>query len=176
MKEYSKDDENKEVQIRNWLMAGCSRLTIVIYLIIALLLTISVVFCTFHVIQLMINAISESLLTPQFIVQEILFIIVLATLIDLVRSYFQYGRVILRPILIAGITTMVRKLLVSTLSFSEMLGISIIIISLTAAIYLVGREDRRIANSQNGENELAISLFKKKMKHNTESNSEEIKP
>ncbi|MBR4987123.1 MAG: phosphate-starvation-inducible PsiE family protein, partial [Methanocorpusculum sp.] len=76
--------------------------------------------------------------------QSILLIIVIATLIDMVRSYVTFGRVLVRPILIAGVTTMVRRLLVASPSFMDILGITIVILGLTVAMIYLGREDREV--------------------------------
>jgi uncharacterized membrane protein (DUF373 family) len=85
--------------------------------------------------------------------QSILLIIVIATLIDMVRSYVTFGRVLVRPILIAGITTMVRRLLVASPSFLDILGITIIILGLTVAMIYLGREDRTVTKFLSGDKE-----------------------
>ncbi|MDO5846242.1 MAG: phosphate-starvation-inducible PsiE family protein, partial [Methanocorpusculum sp.] len=82
--------------------------------------------------------------TLSAVLQSILLIIVIATLIDMVRSYVTYGRILVRPILIAGVTTMVRRLLVASPSFMDMIGITIVILGLTVAMIYLGREDRKV--------------------------------
>ncbi|HJK35593.1 MAG TPA: phosphate-starvation-inducible PsiE family protein, partial [Methanocorpusculum sp.] len=75
------------------------------------------------------------------VLQAILLIIVIATLVDMVASYVRAGRVLVRPILIAGITTMVRRLLVSDLTFIDIIGTTIVILGLTVAMVYVGRDE-----------------------------------
>lgn len=85
--------------------------------------------------------------------QGILLIIVIATLIDMVQSYVRAGRVLVRPILIAGVTTMVRRLLVTDLTFVDIVGTTIVILGLTVAMIYLGREDRNVASflSESGD-------------------------
>lgn len=97
--------EKSSHMVRFYLAKGCSLITTVVYLLIAVLLVFAVVIAAVDAVELLIEAMASTdvaALTPA--VQEILFIIVLATLIDLVRSYVKYGKILLRPILVAGIT------------------------------------------------------------------------
>ena len=140
--------------VRFFLAKGCSLITTIVYLLIAVLLVFAVVIAAVDAVQLLIEAMEStdaSALTPA--VQEILFIIVLATLIDLVRSYVKYGKILLRPILVAGITTMVRKLLVTNLTFADIIGIVIVILALMVSIIFLGREDRKTAQCAKEEEE-----------------------
>lgn len=147
-------DTEQEYKVRKFLVDNCSFITTLVYLVIAVLLVIAIVLATIESVQMLITVVINDVTDPvvgSFInlneaVSSILFIIVLATLIDLVRSYLKYGRVLVRPILVAGITTMVRRLLVwDSMTFAEMLGIGIIILIMTFAIVFIGREDRRVA-------------------------------
>lgn len=132
--------------VRYYLAKGCSLITTIVYLLIAALLVFAVGIAAFDAFTLLKEALystSSTALIPA--VQSILFIIVLATLIDLVRSYVKYGKILLRPILVAGITTMVRKLLVAQLTFADILGIVIVILALMVSIVFLGKEDRLTA-------------------------------
>ena len=140
--------------VRYYLAKGCSLITTVVYLLIAVLLVFAVVIAGVDAVQLLMEAMTSTdaaALTPA--VQEILFIIVLATLIDLVRSYVKYGKILLRPILVAGITTMVRKLLVTNLTFADIIGVVIVILALMVSIIFLGREDRKTAQCAKEEAE-----------------------
>ena len=64
----------------------------------------------------------------------------------MVQSYVRAGRVLVRPILIAGVTTMVRRLLVTNLTFMDIIGTTIVILGLTVAMIYLGREDRDVVS------------------------------
>ena len=133
------------VRLRDFLVKGCSLITILIYLLIAGLLVAAAVVGAIEAIQLLkIAAVTPTQETLTAALQSILLIIVIATLIDMVRSYVTFGRVLVRPILIAGVTTMVRRLLVASPSFMDILGITIVILGLTVAMIYLGREDREV--------------------------------
>lgn len=136
-----------ETTIRNILTKTCSIATMVLYLVIALLLIVAAVIGTIQAISLIsvsfIDINSHEMLIAAL--QSILLVIVIVSLIDMVRSYIKYGRILIRPILIAGITTMVRRLLISEVTFEEMIGIAILILVLSAALVFLSREDRKIA-------------------------------
>ncbi|MCQ2510391.1 MAG: hypothetical protein MJ116_08020, partial [Lachnospiraceae bacterium] len=85
--------------IRRYLAGFCSLITTLVYLLIAGLLIFAVVIAAMDAINLLTVALEHNYSNETLIpaVQAILFIIVLATLIDLVRSYVKYGRVLLRP-------------------------------------------------------------------------------
>lgn len=136
-----------ETTIRNILTKTCSITTMVLYLVIALLLIVAAVIGTIQAISLIsvsfVDINSHEMLIAAL--QSILLVIVIVSLIDMVRSYIKYGRILIRPILIAGITTMVRRLLISEVTFEEMIGIAILILVLSAALVFLSREDRKIA-------------------------------
>lgn len=141
-------------KLRDVLVKGCSLVTILIYLLIAGLLVAAAVVGALEAIQLLKVAVgtpTQETLTAAL--QSILLIIVIATLIDMVRSYVTFGRVLVRPILIAGITTMVRRLLVASPSFLDVIGITIVILGLTVAMIYLGREDRTVTKFLSGDKE-----------------------
>lgn len=143
-------------KIRNFLVKGCSLITILIYLLIAGLLVAAAVVGAMEAIQLIkVAAGNPTQETLTAALQSILLIIVIATLVDMVRSYVTYGRVLVRPILIAGITTMVRRLLVASPSFLDVIGITIVILGLTVAMIYLGREDRNVTSFLEGNKDAA---------------------
>ncbi|HJJ38941.1 MAG TPA: phosphate-starvation-inducible PsiE family protein [Methanocorpusculum sp.] len=147
--------------IRRYLAGFCSLITTLVYLLIAGLLIFAVVIATMDAVNLLSVALEYNHTNQTLIpaVQAILFIIVLATLIDLVRSYVKYGRVLLRPILVAGITTMVRKLLVSSLTLVDIIGIVLVILALVAAVVFLGKEDRKIVEASASEDKKNMQEF-----------------
>ncbi len=132
--------------LRQILINGCSLVTILIYLLIAALLVAAAIVGAIEAVGLLQQAMAyptQETLTA--VLQSVLLIIVIATLIDMVRSYVTYGRILVRPILIAGVTTMVRRLLVASPSFWDVIGITIVILGLTIAMIYLGREDRTVS-------------------------------
>ncbi len=128
------------------LVKGCSLVTIAIYVLIAAFLIITAILGTIEtlgLIHIALESPTQGSLTN--VLQGILLIIVIATLIDMVQSYVRAGRVLIRPILIAGVTTMVRRLLVTDLTFIDIIGTTIVILGLTVAMIYLGREDRDVA-------------------------------
>jgi len=133
-------------RIQRYLVKGCSLVTIAIYVIIAALLIITALLGTIETLKMIILALSDpTQVALTNVLQAILLIIVIATLIDMVQSYVRAGRVLVRPILIAGVTTMVRRLLVTDLTFIDIIGTTIVILGLTIAMIYLGREDRNVA-------------------------------
>ena len=139
---------------QRFLVKGCSLVTIAIYILIAALLIITALIGTLETLKMISLALedpTQAALTN--VLQGILLIIVIATLIDMVQSYVRAGRVLVRPILIAGVTTMVRRLLVTDLTFVDIVGTTIVILGLTVAMIYLGREDRNVASflSESGD-------------------------
>ncbi|HKL97694.1 MAG TPA: phosphate-starvation-inducible PsiE family protein [Methanocorpusculum sp.] len=131
---------------QNILVKGCSLVTIAIYVIIAVLLIITALLGTIETLKVLSLALENPTQTALTgVLQGILLIIVIATLIDMVQSYVRAGRVLVRPILIAGVTTMVRRLLVTDLTFIDIIGTTVVILGLTVAMIYLGREDRNVA-------------------------------
>ncbi|WP_319378387.1 phosphate-starvation-inducible PsiE family protein [uncultured Methanocorpusculum sp.] len=147
---------------QRFLVKGCSLVTIAIYVLIAALLIITAILGaleTIGMIRIALESPTQGSLTN--VLQGILLIIVIATLIDMVQSYVLAGRVLIRPILIAGVTTMVRRLLVTDLTFIDIIGTTIVILGLTVAMIYLGREDRYVATfltAKEGKNEKEESL------------------
>ena len=132
-------------RIRMVLSTGCGIVTIGIYVRIAILLVIAAIIGVLETATLVGMAIAQpSQHSLAGLLQAILLIIVIATLVDMVASYIRAGRVLIRPILIAGITTMVRRLLVSNLTFIDIIGTTIMILGLTVALIYVGRDEQEM--------------------------------
>ena len=136
-----------EKTVRTILTKTCSITTLILYLMIAVLLIAAAVIGTIQAVNLIIQSFTEidSHLLLTSALQYVLLVIVIVSLIDMVSSYIKYGRIMIRPILIAGITTMVRRILIADVGFLEMIGIAILILVLAAALVFLSREDRKIA-------------------------------
>lgn len=132
---------------QRFLVKGCSLVTMAIYLLIAVLLVITALIGAAETLKMIGLALEDpTQLALTNVLQGILLILVIATLIDMVQSYVRAGRVLVRPILIAGVTTMVRRLLVTNLTFIDIIGTTIVILGLTVAMIYLGREDRNVAS------------------------------
>lgn len=132
---------------QRFLVKGCSLITMAIYLLIAVLLVITALIGAAETLKMIGLALEDpTQLALTNVLQGILLILVIATLIDMVQSYVRAGRVLVRPILIAGVTTMVRRLLVTNLTFIDIIGTTIVILGLTVAMIYLGREDRNVAS------------------------------
>jgi uncharacterized membrane protein (DUF373 family) len=128
--------------VRSALVKGCNAITIAIYVLITILLVVIAlmgVIETVTLITMVLQNPTQHALSN--VLQAILLIIIIATLIDMIASYVQAGRILVRPILIAGITTMVRRLLISDLTFVEIIGTTIVILGLTIAMVYIGRDE-----------------------------------
>jgi uncharacterized membrane protein (DUF373 family) len=127
--------------VRSTLVKGCNAITIVIYVLITILL-VAIAFMgvaeTVTLMTMVLKNPTQHALSN--VLQAILLIIIIATLIDMIASYVQAGRILVRPILIAGITTMVRRLLINDLTFVEIIGTTIVILGLTTAMVYMGRD------------------------------------
>ncbi|HJJ30903.1 MAG TPA: phosphate-starvation-inducible PsiE family protein [Methanocorpusculum sp.] len=161
---------------REYLAGFCSLITTLVYLLIAGLLIFAVVIATIDAINLLNVALQHNYTNQTLIpaVQAILFIIVLATLIDLVRSYVKYGRVLLRPILVAGITTMVRKLLVSSLTLVDIIGIVLVILALVAAVVFLGKEDRKVVEASASEDKKVLQEYADYLAHRNSKHQQQL--
>ena len=161
------------------MVMGFSRVTMCVYMVVGALLVLAMIIGTIDAVSKLVDAVlaystGDIDVLLNYAIQSILVLIVLATLIDMVRSYMRYGRVLIRPILVAGITTTVRRLLVTTLTVADIIGIGIIILVLTAAILFLGREDRLVAKAGlDDEERFTLDMFKRKKKTDKENTADE---
>lgn len=152
------DENNSDSfpRLQHVLSKICSIATLALYVVIAVLLMAAAVIGAFEAVGLLCSAVvTPSQLTITAALQSILMIIVIATLIDMVRSYLRIGRVLLRPILIAGITTTVRGLLVADLDFLDIIGVTVVILGLTAAMVFLSKEDKEFKLKNQSHNNSA---------------------
>ncbi|MDD1659977.1 MAG: phosphate-starvation-inducible PsiE family protein, partial [Methanomicrobiales archaeon] len=78
------------------------------------------------------------------VLHTVLLTIIIVEILETVLVYFRTSRIQVRPILIAGLTAMVRKVIVMGVeSFNavDILATAVVIAVLTAAVLLVGKEE-----------------------------------
>jgi uncharacterized membrane protein (DUF373 family) len=78
------------------------------------------------------------------VLHAILLTIIIVEILETVTAYFKTSRVLVRPILVAGLTAMVRRVLVlgvETINPTDVLVTVAVIAVLTAAVVLVGKEE-----------------------------------
>ncbi len=122
-----------------------SSVTTLIYLIIAVILVILVGLSFLGVFQQLISILSGTSLTDGIlaVLHTILLSIIILELLETVVIYFRTQRVQVRPILFAGLTAMIRRILVfgvEQVGVIDLLTTVAVIAVLTAAIVLIGTE------------------------------------
>jgi uncharacterized membrane protein (DUF373 family) len=127
-------------------IAILSSVTTFIYLIIAVILVILVGISFYGVLQQLIAVSSGISLTDGIlsVLHTILLSIIILELLETVVIYFRTHRVQVRPILFAGLTAMIRRVLVfgvEQVGVIDLLTTVAVIAVLTAAIVLIGREE-----------------------------------
>jgi uncharacterized membrane protein (DUF373 family) len=78
------------------------------------------------------------------VLHAILVTIIIVEILETVTAYFKTSRVLVRPILIAGLTAMVRRVIivgVGTIDPTDTLVTVAVIAVLTAAVVVVGKEE-----------------------------------
>jgi uncharacterized membrane protein (DUF373 family) len=123
-----------------------SSLTTVIYLMIAVILVILVGISFYGVFQQLLSISSGISLTDGIlsVLHTILLSIIILELLETVVIYFRIHRVQVRPILFAGLTAMIRRILVfgvEQVGVIDLLTTVAVIAVLTAAIVLIGKEE-----------------------------------
>jgi len=83
------------------------------------------------------------------ILHAILLTIIIVEILETVTIYFKTSRVLVRPILVAGLTATVRQVIIAgvgTINPTDTLVIVAVIAVLTAAVVLVGKEEQQEEN------------------------------
>ena len=84
------------------------------------------------------------------ILRSVLLTIIIVEILETVIIYFRTSRVLVRPILIAGLTAMVRRIHfygVEVIQPMDLLVDAVVIAVLTAAVVLVGKEESQQAGT-----------------------------
>lgn len=123
-----------------------SRSTLFIYALIAILLIMIALLTFFDAVYLILTIFSHENLIQGIV--EILYVLLLTIIVvevlETVTSYFRTGRILIRPILIAGLTAMVRKVLIINIEemhITESFAIIGIIAVLVAGIYVLWKTE-----------------------------------
>ncbi|WP_292615728.1 MULTISPECIES: phosphate-starvation-inducible PsiE family protein [Methanocalculus] len=127
-------------------MGIISRCTLLIYALIALLLIVIAFLTFFDAVYLILHLFSEPDLISGImdVLHVLLLTIIVVEVLETVIGYLRTSRIMVRPILIAGLTAMVRKVLILTaedIQASEMIWIIGMIAVLTLAIYVAGKSE-----------------------------------
>jgi uncharacterized membrane protein (DUF373 family) len=78
------------------------------------------------------------------VLHAVLLTIIIVEILETVIVYFRTNRVLVRPILVAGLTAMVRRILfygVEAIQPMDLLVDAVVIAVLTAAVVLIGKEE-----------------------------------
>jgi uncharacterized membrane protein (DUF373 family) len=128
-------------------ISAISGATLGIYLLIALSLSL-LALVSFYDVALQVAALIRAEDMTQGVLQvlhALLLTLIIVEILETVTAYFRTNRVQVTPILIAGITAMVRRVLTFGVEPVEPLDIGMTlaaILVLTAAIVFIGRQER----------------------------------
>ena len=128
-------------------ISAISGATLGIYLLIALSLSL-LALVSFYDVALQVVALIRAEDMTQGVLQvlhALLLTLIIVEILETVTAYFRTNRVQVTPILIAGITAMVRRVLTFGVEPVEPLDIGMTlaaILVLTAAIVFIGRQER----------------------------------
>jgi uncharacterized membrane protein (DUF373 family) len=123
-----------------------SRVTVGIYLIIAIVLTILVIISFYRVGMQLIGLIGDPLI-PGGVIQvlhTLLTTIILVEVLETVTAYFKTHKLLIRPILIAALTATVRRVLLFGVEVTDPFEIALTlaaIVVITFAIIYIGKEE-----------------------------------
>lgn len=137
---------DEEIPQMQWAISAIMRANYVIYFCIAIVLVLLAVASFYDVALEFLQAFEGGLIATNGILQvlhALLVTIIIIEILETVTTYFRTNQLQVRPILIAGLTAMVRKVLVYGLEPTDLIdvvGTVAVIAVLTAAIAVVGRE------------------------------------
>jgi uncharacterized membrane protein (DUF373 family) len=138
------------IPIRNHadtVIAALSNVTLGIYLLIAISLSILGVISFYDVALQMVSILSVGDMTQGVlqVLHALLLTIIIVEILETVTAYFRTNRVMVTPILVAGLTAMVRRVLTFGVEHVEPIEIGLTlaaILVLTVAIVYIGRQER----------------------------------
>jgi uncharacterized membrane protein (DUF373 family) len=134
-------------------IAALSALSMGIYLLVAASLTLLAVFSFYDVILQMAALVHTDDMTQGLlqVLHALLLTIIIVEILETVTAYFRTGRVQVTPILVAGITAMVRRVLTFGVEHVVPLDMGMTlaaILVLTIAVVFIGRQERERADHQ----------------------------
>jgi uncharacterized membrane protein (DUF373 family) len=117
-----------------------------IYLAIAIVLSLLALISLVDVVKSFIDIWGSLTLTAGIlnVLHAVLLTIIIVEILETVIVYFRTNRVLVRPILVAGLTAMVRRILfygVEAIQPMDLLVDAVVIAVLTAAVVLIGKEE-----------------------------------
>ena len=131
----------------NTAISAISGVTLGIYLLIAASLSLLAIFSFYDVILQVTTLIHAEDMTQGVlrVLHALLLTLIIVEILETVTAYFRTNRVQVTPILIAGITAMVRRVLTFGVEQIELpdIGMTLAaILVLTIAIALIGKQER----------------------------------
>jgi len=117
-----------------------------IYFAIAIVLSLLALISLVDVVKGFIDIWGSLTLTAGIlnVLHAVLLTIIIVEILETVIVYFRTNRVLVRPILVAGLTAMVRRILfygVEAIQPMDLLVDAVVIAVLTAAVVLIGKEE-----------------------------------
>jgi len=131
----------------NFLISAISNVTTVIYLAVAAVLTLLAILSLYDVAVLILGIFSTHDVPGGIlaVLHALLITIIIIEILETVTAYFRTSRLLITPILIAGLTAMVRRVLmfgVEQADINEMVITLAAIVVLTVAVIYLGRQER----------------------------------
>jgi uncharacterized membrane protein (DUF373 family) len=128
-------------------ISAISGVTLAIYVLIAVSLSLLAVFSFYSVILDLVALIQVEDMTQGVlqVLHDLLLTLIIVEILETVTAYFRTNRVLVTPILIAGITAMVRRVLTFGVESVEPLDIGMTlaaILVLTIAVIYIGQQER----------------------------------
>jgi len=136
---------DEEIPQMQWAISAIMRVNYVIYFCIAIVLVLLAVVSFYDVALQFLQVFGGSSVTDGIlrVLHALLVTIIIIEILETVTAYFRTNQLQVRPILIAGLTAMVRKILVYGLEPTDLIdvvGTVAVIAVLTVAIAVVGKE------------------------------------
>ena len=129
------------------IISAISLATLGIYLLIAISLSLLAILAFYDVILQVVALIHASNMTQGIleVLHALLLTLIIVEILETVTAYFRTNKVLVTPILIAGITAMVRRVLTFGVEPLEPIDIGMtlaVILVLTTAIVYIGKQER----------------------------------
>ncbi len=131
----------------NTAISAISGITLSIYLLIAASLSLLAIFSFYDVLLQVVALIHAEDMTQGVleVLHALLLTLIIVEILETVTAYFRTNRVLVTPILIAGITAMVRRVLTFGVEQIDPVDVGLTlaaILVLTIAIVFIGRQER----------------------------------
>ncbi|MCM2465300.1 phosphate-starvation-inducible PsiE family protein [Methanoculleus oceani] len=131
----------------NTAISAISGITLSIYLLIAASLSLLAIFSFYDVLLQVVALIHAEDMTQGVleVLHALLLTLIIVEILETVTAYFRTNRVLVTPILIAGITAMVRRVLTFGVEQIDPVDVGLTlaaILVLTIAIVFIGKQER----------------------------------